>query len=173
MRLSVSEEIALSPPGPKDIPAYLEHLGEPEISETTCAIPYPYTLADAENWLAMVRRETSRAGTPLNWAIRNETGGLIGGIGFKEFKRGESAEIGYWIAKPYWGRGIATKSVRRLCEYAFSEFSFVRITALVFLFNEASCKVLIKAGFRFEGRLKKRLCKDGKRFDGLLYARVP
>ena len=84
------------------------------------------------------------------------------------------ARIAYWLAKPYWGQGLMTKAVTRYAEYAVTELDVVRLTAEVFAWNEASARVLQKAGFTQEGRLRKHREKDGAlvdvRYFGLLRA---
>ena len=110
----------------------------------------------------------------MNWAIREPGGVLVGGIGYHNLELGRShrAELGYWLAKPYWGQGIMTGAVKRVTDLAFSEFDLVRVTAHVFAFNGGSARVLEKAGFQFEGLLRSHYKKDGKIFDGKLYAKV-
>jgi RimJ/RimL family protein N-acetyltransferase len=83
-----------------------------------------------------------------------------------------SAEIGYWVAEPYWGRGIATKAVGALTAFAFAHHDLVRIFAGVFASNPASARVLEKAGYAFEGRLRRSVVKDGIVLDQLMYAMV-
>jgi [ribosomal protein S5]-alanine N-acetyltransferase len=99
---------------------------------------------------------------------------FIGGCGFAGLQLGKShrAEIGYWLAKPYWGQGIMTAIVRRLCEFAFAELSLVKIEAHVFAGNAASARVLEKCGFVQEGYLRKQYVKDGKYLDAKLFALV-
>jgi RimJ/RimL family protein N-acetyltransferase len=75
----------------------------------------------------------------------------------------------YWLAKPYWGRGIMTAVVGRLCDYAFDNFGLVKITAHVFTSNPASGRILEKCGFQLEGVLKKHFEKDGHYLDSNLY----
>jgi RimJ/RimL family protein N-acetyltransferase len=82
------------------------------------------------------------------------------------------AEIGYWLAKPYWGRGIMTAVVQRACEFAFVEFGLVKIVAHVLSENAASAKVLEKCGFVQEGYLRKHFLKDGKYLDVRLFGLV-
>jgi RimJ/RimL family protein N-acetyltransferase len=98
----------------------------------------PYTETAADEWLALVARTTPQQGRPVQWAIRN-TEALIGGCSFDGFQVGKShrGEVGYWLAKPFWGRGIMTAVVRRVCRYAFEEFGLVKITAHVFPHNPA------------------------------------
>lgn len=131
--------------------------------------PNPYTLADANGWIAFTQQESPER----NFAIASATE-VIGGIGLKlrddVFRR--SAEIGYWLGEPYWGRGIATAALQALTDYAFERFDLVRIEAGVFEWNPASCRVLEKAGYVREARLRRSVCKDGQVIDRFLYALV-
>ena len=111
-------------------------------------------------------------GHPVNFAIRDETNALIGGCGFSELVSEHSAAIGYWLAKPYWGRGIMTDVVRPAVEFAFAQWKLVRIFASVFDSNTASARVLEKNGFEFEGLLRKHHIKNGQSIDARLYALV-
>jgi ribosomal-protein-alanine N-acetyltransferase len=77
--------------------------------------------------------------------------------------------LGYWLAKPYWGRGIMTAVIRNACQYAFNEWNLMKITAHVFSFNAASARVLEKCGFEQEGYLKKHHLKDGQLIDARLF----
>ena len=97
---------------------------------------------------------------------------MIGGCGFDGLQAGTShlAEVGYWLAKPYWGRGIMTAVVQRLCRHAFEEFGLAKITAHVFPLNQASARVLEKCGFHEEGLLRKHFLKDGQFIDARLFA---
>ncbi len=170
--LRVNQDIHLSAVCPSDKPAFVEYLNDREIFERTLRIPYPYTLADADHFLARDAEATARLGHPIHFAIRNLSGKAIGGVGFEGLAYGHKAEIGYWLAKPYWGQGIMTLVVGALCAWAFAEWKLVRITAHVFLFNDASAKVLEKNGFLLEGVLRKHHQKDGNFLDAKLYALV-
>jgi RimJ/RimL family protein N-acetyltransferase len=171
VNILVNEKARLTEFRSSDKPALIEHLKEKEIYERTLRIPYPYTEADAEEWLAIVAKATQQQGQPVCWAIRNAEDNLIGGCGFDGFQVGKShlAEIGYWLAKPYWNRGIGTAVVQRACQYAFEYFGLVKITAHVFATNSASARVLEKCGFEQEGYLKKHYFKDGRYIDAKLY----
>ncbi len=131
--------------------------------------PYPYTEADGESWLA----RCSDSDPQTHFAIANAEE-AIGGIGV-ELQSGEhlgSAEIGYWLGEPFWGQGIMTLAARAITEYAFEQLSLTRIYTTIFEWNAPSARVLEKAGYSFEGRLRKSILKDGKLFDRLLYAVV-
>ena len=131
--------------------------------------PYPYTARDARNWLDVV----VDAKPVTNFAI-DIAGEAVGGIGFTPQHDVErrSAEIGYWLGEPFWGRGIATEALITVTEYAFANFDLCRLYAHVFDWNAASARVLEKAGYEFEGRLKNSVTKDGQTIDQLMYAIV-
>jgi RimJ/RimL family protein N-acetyltransferase len=172
--IPVNERIHLSEIRPTDKAAYLEHLTEKDIHDRLLEVPYPYTEACVDQWLSIAARSTEEHGQPVNWAIRNETGYLIGGIGFKELAIGKShrAEVGYWLAKPFWGQGIMSAVVKKACEFALAEWQLTKITAHVFSFNTASARVLGKCGFEQEGFLKRHFRKDGRFLDAYLYALI-
>lgn len=174
MKLRINDSYHISDITRGDKPAYIEHLKEKQIYDQTLAIPYPYTEADADWWINHnIELVKQQGGRSFNWALRrSEDDYLIGGIGFLGFKLGEShtAELGYWLAKPYWNKGIMTEAVKVASRYGFKELGLARITAHVFSFNIGSAKVLENAGFQCEGVLRSHYKKDGKLFDGKIYA---
>jgi ribosomal-protein-alanine N-acetyltransferase len=172
MEIAVNEQIHLSEFRPSDKCALIEHLDERDIYDVTFRIPFPYTDADAEAFLARVAKATEQHGQPAHFAIRTSDDALIGGCGLNELEIGKShrAEIGYWLAKPYWGRGIMSAVVQRLCQHAFEEFGLVKIIAHVVTHNPASARVLTKCGFVQEGLLWKHFLKDGQFIDVWLFA---
>ncbi|MGA9117219.1 MAG: GNAT family protein [Bacteroidota bacterium] len=128
--------------------------------------PFPYTGADARAYLASV----CGASPETHFAVA--TGGeAIGGIGFQmqaDVYR-LSAELGYWLGEPFWGKGIASCAVEKVLAYAFGEFPLSRMFAGVFEWNPASSRVLEKAGFTLEGRFRKCVYKNGQVIDQLMY----
>jgi [ribosomal protein S5]-alanine N-acetyltransferase len=129
--------------------------------------PHPYTLGDAGAWASFARAQVPQT----NFAIEVD-GEAVGSIGFvlREDVERCSAEIGYWLGEAVWGRGIATGAVRAATAYAFPTSELTRVYALVFERNLASCRVLEKAGYELEGRLRRSAIKDGQVVDGLVYA---
>lgn len=131
--------------------------------------PHPYTLADAEGWI----EGPGQTSPQTQFAIVLD-GEAIGGVGFELrediFRR--SAEIGYWLGEPFWGRGIATEVLRAITEYALKNFDLCRIEAGVFEWNPASMRVLEKAGYVLEARLRQSITKNGQTIDQFLYAMV-
>ena len=131
--------------------------------------PHPYTLADAEAWI----HQAAGQDPPTQFGI--DVGGeVVGSIGLtlQEDVHRRSAEIGYWLGEPFWGRGIMSEAVPAFTAYAFATFDVCRLYATVFEWNPASARILEKAGYVLEGRLRKSVTKDGRIIDQLLYARV-
>ena len=131
--------------------------------------PHPYTVADAERWIDFA---LAQPGPPRNFAIVQGEA-PIGGVGFelKEDIHRCTSEVGYWLGRAWWGRGFATEAVRRIVTYAFETFdSLTRIEAHVFVSNPASARVLEKAGFACEARLRRAVIKQGVVQDDLIFA---
>jgi RimJ/RimL family protein N-acetyltransferase len=132
-------------------------------------VPHPYTLEDAERFLA-----TACVVVPRTAFAIEVDGAAVGCIALERHGDIEriSAEIGYWLGVAYWGRGIATDAVRAITRYALDGFGLCRVYALPFAHNVASCRVLEKAGYQCEGRLRRSVIKNGEVLDQLLYAFV-
>jgi ribosomal-protein-alanine N-acetyltransferase len=98
-------------------------------------------------------------------------GAAVGGIGIRigEDVHLYTAELGYWLSEDFWGHGIASEAVPAVTEYCFENFPLRRISAEPYANNPASVRVLEKAGFALEGRLKNNVFKDGQILDSLLY----
>jgi [ribosomal protein S5]-alanine N-acetyltransferase len=174
MRFETITGICLTEFRHSDTKVLAECLGDQDIYERTLRIPHPYTAADAKRWLAIVEKATKQNRQPVNWAIREDAGRVIGGIGLDGLVIGQShrAEIGYWLAKPFWGRGIMPAAVQAVCRHAFENLGLTKITAHVFSFNAASQRVLEKCGFEHQGHLRKHFLKDGRYIDAELYELV-
>lgn len=131
--------------------------------------PFPYTPADADAWIAHAARQT-----PVSNFAMVVDGVAVGGIGVElgtdVFSK--SAEIGYWLGEPFWGRGIATEALRAVTDYAFATFDIIRLEAGVFAWNPASARVLEKAGYTLEGRMRQAVVKHGRVGDRLIYGRL-
>ena len=134
------------------------------------AFPSPYTARDAREYMqgcisAGERDRFCRAITVDGRAVGSIGVFLGGDVYFK------SAELGYWLAEPFWGRGIMTRAVREVCREAFGLFpQLERIYAEPFAGNIGSRRVLERAGFTLEGVLRKSVCKRGVLQDSCMYA---
>lgn len=131
--------------------------------------PHPYRISDAEEFLAKVKRQNPRTFFAL--ATDAEVIGGIG-LGIGEDVHSRTAEMGFWLAEPYWGKGIMTEAVKRFTEYSFEQFNLQRIHAEPYKTNPASARVLEKAGFRLEGVMRANVVKEDRVLDQLLYASV-
>ena len=135
------------------------------------AFPHPYGIADGRAFVALAR---AQAKLPRLFAIQS-AGRVAGGIGYYVGKDVEriGAEVGYWLGREFWGRGIATRALRMVAQYAFeAEPDLQRLFAVPFADNVASARVLEKAGFVFEGTLQRSAIKDGCVQDQWMYARL-
>src|SRR6266567_4328856 len=131
--------------------------------------PHPYTIDDAHEFLQ--KKIAEQSATILCIEI---AGVAVGGIGIhpgQDVHR-QTATVGYWLGEQFWGRGIMTEAVTAVTDFCFDNFPLRRISAEVFANNPASARVLEKAGFVFEGRLRHNVMKDGKLLDSLLYASI-
>ena len=129
--------------------------------------PHPYETAHGVGFLQWVGQQPVES----VWAIALD-GSVVGGIGLELGHDVErvSAEIGYWIGQPFWGRGLATAAVRAVTRHAFGQFELTRIFAVPFESNPGSIRVLEKAGYVLEGRLKRSAIKFGEIRDQRIYA---
>ena len=132
-------------------------------------ISYPYTEKDAEGFInaALAAEKDSQYAFAITY-----DGKVVGSIGVfrKENIHRLTAEMGYYIAEPYWGKGITTEAVKRMCDLVFENTDIIRIFAEPYAFNNASCRVLEKAGFQFEGVLRQNAIKNGQPVDMRMYA---
>jgi [ribosomal protein S5]-alanine N-acetyltransferase len=131
--------------------------------------PHPYTLEDARKFLS---GKTTRQ-SEKNFCIEI-SGAAAGGIGIHvgEDVHRHTAEFGYWLGEEFWGHGVMSEVVPAFVNYCFEKFSLHRISAQTYSSNPASARVLEKAGFVLEGRLRKNVFKDGQILDSLLYAKT-
>ncbi|MFO7977115.1 MAG: GNAT family protein [Bacteroidales bacterium] len=133
----------------------------------TDRFPHPYTDEDARNFIEMATSESH--GNIFAIEVQGEAAGSIGIHPLQDIFR-ENAELGYWLAEPYWGQGIITRAVREMVHFAFDHYDIRRVFARPFGNNPASQKVLEKAGFILEARFEKSLIKNGERLDELVFA---
>ena len=131
--------------------------------------PHPYTEADAREWVQGPHQREPL--TNLAIATGDEAIGSIG-LRLQDDVHSRSAEVGYWLGEPFWGQGIATSALQAFSKYAITNFELVRLYAVVFEWNPASARVLEKAGFSFEARMRNSATKDGCTVDEFLYALV-
>ncbi len=130
--------------------------------------PFPYTAADARDFLALpLMHPAERLAVEIG-------GAAVGGIGFRYledvFRSG--AQVGYWLGRAHWGRGVMSTALAAYCEYLFAHRPFERVQAYVYAGNAASARVLEKCRFVREGWLRRAVIKRGQCLDAALYARL-
>ena len=131
--------------------------------------PHPYTLADAEAFVARSRAEDPRRNFAI--CLDDRPIGSIGIVQGTDISR-MSAEVGYWLGEPYWGRGYATEAIRGFADWVFANHDIIRLFATVFTYNAASGRALEKAGFIREATSRCASIKDGRIYDEWLYALI-
>lgn len=139
-----------------DVDDYVRLLGDGEVADTIPVIPQPYTQESAEWWVSHRIAFREKHGVELCFAVRNGDGILAGSIGVDDLVLGttHNGELGYWLGREYRGLGIASEAVHHFIPYAFDRLSLTRLTAHALESNAASIRVLERAGFNFEGRLR-------------------
>lgn len=154
----------------RDLDSIVRHANNRKVSiNLRDRFPYPYTVRDARGWLDGVVDQKPETNFAIDVADE-----AVGGIGFiPQYDVGRrSAEIGYWLGEEFWGRGIATEALIAVTDYAFAHFDLCRLYAHVFDWNGASSRVLEKAGYAYEGRMRKSVTKEGQTIDQLMYAMI-
>ncbi|MEK6943560.1 MAG: GNAT family protein [Nanoarchaeota archaeon] len=148
-----------------------ENVNDFDIYRHTCRIPHPFTKKDAKWWINYnLKLAKLKNKKEINFAI-DINGKVVGGIGFNHIEC-HKAEMGYWLGKKYWNKGIITKAVNLVTDYGLNNLKLIRIYATVFSFNKKSSRVLVKNGYKKEGLLRKHCSKDGKYIDAYLYAKI-
>lgn len=132
-------------------------------------LPYPYTEQDGIDYISAMLSADENETFAFAITVNDK---VIGSIGV--FRQGnihrQTAELGYYIAEEYWGKGITTDAIRQICEYVFSKSDIIRIYAEPFAYNTASCRVLEKAGFQYEGTLRNNAVKNGNVISMKMYS---
>ena len=132
-------------------------------------LSYPYTEQDGKDFISAMLSADENETFAFAITVDNTVIGSIGIFRQENIHR-QTAELGYYIAEEYWGKGIMTEAVRQICEYVFRESDIIRIYAEPFVYNIASCRVLEKAGFQYEGTLRSNAVKNGKVMDMKMYS---
>ncbi len=168
--LECANGVLLRLPRPSDAEAMAKHANNREVwLNLRDRMPHPYSVDDARAFIELIGDQDPR----VEFSI-DVNGEVVGGIGLvvgADIGR-RSAEVGYWVGRDHWNRGIATAALERICRYGFEELGLLRIFATPIAWNPASFRVLEKAGFEREGIMRNACVKDGKIADMLLYAKV-
>jgi RimJ/RimL family protein N-acetyltransferase len=158
----------LRPWNSSDLDSLVNYANNPKIaSMLTDKFPHPYTKENGKMFI-----EFATKNKPVNVFAIDINGEACGGIGIhpQDDVQRKNAELGYWLAEPFWGKGIISKAIPQMVEYGFKNFDITRIFARPYGTNAASQRVLEKTGFTLEGRFEKTLFKNGEFQDELIYA---
>ena len=139
-----TERLVLRAPCRKDAKALARLINDRRIAINTARIPYPYSVEDAEQFIAAAKRQ----GGEVAFLITLDDD-LIGGCGVARSDSGP--ELGYWVGVPFWGQGFATEAARAVIDYAFCSLGHEALEAGVRVSNPASRRVLEKCGFQWTG----------------------
>lgn len=132
-------------------------------------LPYPYTEQDGADFISAMLAADENNTFAFAITVDDKAVGSIGVFRQDNIHR-QTAELGYYVAEEYWGRGIMTEAVKQICKYVFDNSDIIRIYAEPFAYNAASCRVLEKAGFQYEGTLRSNAVKNGRVIDMRMYA---
>ena len=151
-----------------DLPALVRHANNREVwINLRDRFPHPYTPEAGRAWIEECVADAERPVFAIE--VDDEAVGAIGIIAGEDVHR-LTGEIGFWLGEQHWGRGIVTEAVRAMTDHAFRDLGLCRVHAQVYEWNPASMRVLEKAGYVREGRLRRSAIKDGRVLDTVLYA---
>ena len=132
-------------------------------------LPYPYSEQDGIDFISSMLSANEDETFAFAITVDDKVLGSIGVFRQKNIHR-QTAEMRYYIAEEYWGKGVMTDAVKQICEYVFRNTDILRIYAEPFAYNTGSCRVLEKAGFQYEGTLRNNAVKNGKVIDMRMYS---
>jgi [ribosomal protein S5]-alanine N-acetyltransferase len=160
-------EFTIRPWTPNDLHSLVNYANNWNIAKNlTDKFPFPYTETDGKEFIEWATQDY-----PMHILAIDIGGEAAGGIGIHP--QGDihkkNAELGYWLAEPFWGRGIMTQAVKQMIDFAFNTYDIDRVFARPFGTNKASQRVLEKAGFIVEARFAKVLFKHKEYLDECIY----
>ncbi|WP_046247501.1 GNAT family N-acetyltransferase [Hymenobacter terrenus] len=164
-----TERLILSELRPEDIPVIVAHASNKRISDYTLNLPYPYSDKDAVYWLNQAN-QGYKSGTHYLFGMRlKPEQPFIGGIGLTVEPRFSRAEIGYWLAEPYWDQGYTTEATKAIIAFGFEQLGLNKLTSSHISLNPGSGRVMTKAGLVKEGELAEHISKQGVYYDLVVY----
>ena len=153
----------------EDAPALRKVIDNKKVMDNLRDIPYPYSEQDAIDYLNIILAADTNQTYAFAIVLEDK---VIGNIGaFRQDNiHSKSAEIGYFIGEPYWGKGYGTQALEQICEYLFENTDLIRLYAEPFSHNKGSRRILEKVGFEQEGTLRSNAIKNGKIIDMVMYS---
>ncbi len=157
----MTERLLLRPFAPGDADEVHEILCEKEIAANTMHIPHPYPEGMAAEWIGMHARKWERGEGAIFAATLRSDGRIVAAVGLEIEPPHRRAELGYWVARPFWNQGIATEGSRAVVTFGFAELGLHRVQASHYTRNPQSGAVMRKLGMRHEGSLRQHVFKWG------------
>lgn len=147
----------------------MEHwASDKEVADTTLGIPHPYPAGSSTGFI-QGRMEAAERGDGYSFAVlRTHDDSFLGVVGLHLQQQHNSAEMGYWVGRPYWGSGYCTEAAERVLQFAFEELGLNRVYAAAMTRNPGSYKVMEKLGMKHEGVLRSHIRK-GDVYEDLTY----
>jgi RimJ/RimL family protein N-acetyltransferase len=164
-----TERLVLRPFAPSDADEVHAILQEKEIASNTLHIPHPYPEGMAAEWIAAHPAKWARGDGAIFAGTLPEDGRIVLAAGIEVEPPHRRAELGYWVAKPFWNRGYATEAARAVIAFGFAQMGLHRVQANHYARNPSSGAVMRKLGMRHEGRLREHTYKWGVFEDIELY----
>jgi RimJ/RimL family protein N-acetyltransferase len=170
MPVLLTDRLVLRPFNLNDAARVRELAGEFEVAATTANIPHPYEEGMAEEWISS-HADAFDNGRGVTFAtVLRSQDALIGAIGLVLNRTHNSAELGYWVGKPYWNQGYCTEAAREVLRYGFETLELNRIQARHMTKNRASGRVMEKIGMNHEGVLRQSLHRFGSFEDAAMFS---
>ncbi|PRX54782.1 GNAT family N-acetyltransferase [Flagellimonas meridianipacifica] len=164
-----TERLLLTELKADDISDIVKHAANKKIADFTLNLPHPYAEKDAIYWINLAHQGFQN-GTNIIFGIKlKDDNQFIGGIDLTVEKTFNRAEIGYWIAEPFWSKGYATEATVAIIAYGFDQLKLNKLTSSYLAKNIASGRVMQKSGMVREGVLKEHILKGGEYHDLILY----
>jgi len=166
-----TERLILRPLEEHDAKALHPLANDPDVAAGLLTVPHPYPEDQLLSWVRYAVQLTAEGERHEMSIILKETGLPIGTLRLRDISAIHlSAELGYWLGKPYWGQGYMTEAASRIIRFGFESLGLERIYACCFVDNHSSARVCEKVGMKYEGRGRREVRKDGKFIDLLHYA---
>ncbi|MEA3318514.1 MAG: GNAT family protein [Bacillota bacterium] len=167
MKTIHTERLNLRPLKLQDADRVEELASDYELAKTTLNVPHPYPVGSAEDFIRSMWAAEEK-GLVVFAIVEKESDSLIGIINIKQTLSYQRGELGYWIGRPYWGKGYGTEAARATVEYGFDVLGLNKVFAGAFTENPGSWRIMEKVGMKHEGTWRQHAMRDG-RFVDLAY----
>ena len=172
-----TDRLTVELPTAEDAEELYALVGGADRDEVTATLIWdgPDSLAETEDWIERCRTETYED-WGFHWVIRDTTGAIsgragrpLGAIGTRPKGMPGRADVGYWLGRPYWGRGVMTEALIGLLQLGFDDLGYAKIEADVYLSNERGIRLVERVGMEREGVVRRAVRKRGVWVDEAIY----